>query len=82
MLDGVLMQVRVWLNEFDEMDRETMGWAERVESRIDELYRDYGRRVIGRRRCTVQYTHYVANLALLPVHGTLYSTCQANCTRY
>jgi len=64
------------------MDRESSGWAERVQSRIDELFRHYGPRVIGKRRCSVQYTHYVANLTLLPVYGTLYSTCHINCTRY
>ena len=75
------VQVKEWLNEFDEMDRQSSGWAQRVQSRIDELYRNYGPRVVGKRRCTIQHTHYVANLAVLPLYGTLPDTCRNNCTR-
>jgi len=66
---------------FDQTDGQSSGWTQLVESRTDELYRHYGPRVVGKRRCTIQHTHYVANLTLLPIYGTLSSTCHANCTR-
>jgi len=71
----------VWMNEFDEMDRQSSDWAQQVQSKIDELYRHYGPRVVGKRRCTIQHTHYIANLTVLPVYGTLTSTCHTNCSR-
>jgi len=64
------------MSNYHDKDRQSSGWTQEAESRDD-----YGRRVIGRRRCTIKYTHYVANLAVLPVHGTLSSMCHTNCTR-
>ena len=72
------MQLSQWMNEFDVVDRQSSRWEQDGQSSTDELY---GPRVVGKRRCTIQYTHYVANLALLPIYGTLSSTCHANCTR-
>jgi len=64
------VQASEWNNEYDEMDQQS--------SEIDDLH--YGPRVVGKRRCTVQRTHYVANLSVLPVYGTL-SMCHTNCSR-
>jgi len=81
------MQVREWMSEFDAIDgHSSSDWSQQrvgVQSSIDELSgRQQGPRVVGRRRCTVQYTHYVADLATLPVHGTLApATCHDNCSR-
>ena len=79
-----VVQVHQWLNELRGIVGEGPKGPEmtlRVRTWFDELRSRYGLRVIGQRPCTKLYSHYVADLARLPLWDTL-QHCNEHCSKY